>query len=311
MVNLQGGESRSMATSRQALKRISSNIDESIVGIRSGPRPELSPVASAKEIGRTPLRNFGRVEVRQIVPDPEQPRKSFDPAEIERLAESMKEGQIQPIGVRWNPTLTKWMIVHGERRWRAAIKAGLDKIECRFEESDRDSASRLKRQLVENIQRRDLAPLDEANAYNQLMQLNGWTGKQLATELNITTSRVSRALALLDLPDEVQKKVSAGQLSRTSAYEISKVKNPLVQAEIAKRPLTQASAKAATRKLRGKSSKKRSARTPLRFPCENGWTIVATPPKSGGPPNYHQLAEALEQTAADVEARLRSGIRIG
>ena len=299
-----------MASSQQALKQIANNIDESIAGVRSGPKPELSPVASAKEIGRTPLRSFGRVELSRIVSDPEQPRRSFDDGDIEQLAQSMKEGQIQPIGVRWEPDIGKWMIVHGERRWRAALLAGLKTIECRFEKNDLVTAKKLKQQLVENIQRSDLPPLDEANAFNELMLLNGWTGKQLAEELNITPSKVSRTLALLDLPTDVQQKVSDGELSRTSAYELTKLDNPEAQTRIAKVPLTQASAQAATRRARGKATKKRTNSHRLRFICENGWTIVATPPKAGEQPTYHSLAEALDQTVADVHVRIKNNIRL-
>lgn len=303
-----------MASTRSILQEIAPNIDESMGVRRAGVKPKLSPVASSKEIGRTPLRNYGRVEVNRVVPDPDQPRKSFDEGDIRRLASTFKTtGQIQPIGVRWDAAIGKWLVVHGERRWRAAKAAGLETIDCCFEDEDMGHPQRLERQLVENIQRASLEPLDEASAFQELMELRGWNGKQLAEALHINPSKVSRALALLDLPTDVQAKISSGELSRTSAYELTKLDNAEVQRDLATQQLTQDQASKAVRKRRGKPARnKRRAQstTQLRFPCENGWTIVAVPPKDGSCRTYHDLDEALEQTTEDVKARIHSGIHM-
>ena len=81
------------------------------------------------------------------------------------------------------------LLVHGERRWRAAMAAGLNTIDCCFEDDDMDHPERLERQLVENIQRASLEPLDEASVFQELMGLRGWNGKQLAEALPGSQSR--------------------------------------------------------------------------------------------------------------------------
>ncbi len=87
--------------------------------------------------------------------------------------------------------------------------------------------------MVENLLRKDIKPLEEAKAYQSLMQLNGWTGKQVAESINVTTSRISRALSLLDLPKAIQQQIEAGTLAKSSAYEISKLNNNQVQTQLA------------------------------------------------------------------------------
>jgi len=213
-----------MASTRNALEEVSLNVDESMGLRRVEQTATLSPVSSAKDVGRRPLRTFGKVDVDRIVPDPHQPRTEFDEAEIERLAGSIRaHGQLHPIRVRWEEAVGKWIIITGQRRWRATKAAGLPAIDCFFVDGELTEGELREQQLVENLLRTDLKPLEEAKAYQSLMELNGWNGKQVAEALRVTTSRISRALALLDLPEHVQQQVDAGTLPKTSAYEISKL----------------------------------------------------------------------------------------
>src|SRR5205085_642485 len=91
----------------------------------------------------------------------------------------------------------------------------------------------LEQQLIENCLREDLQPIEEAEAFASLMKLNGWTGKRVAQALRVHPSRVSRALALLKLPEEIQEQVTAGLISSRSAYEISRLPNAETQAALA------------------------------------------------------------------------------
>ena len=176
-----------MATTQIKLQQLESNLDESI-GLReqANNRLQLSPVPAPKDVGRRPLRNIGRIQIDQVVPDPAQPRQEFSSESIEQLAESIREkGQLAPIRVRWDSDREKWVIIYGERRWRAARAASLETIDCCFDETDRSSAEVLEQQLVENLLREDLKPIEQARGFSALMELHGWNGKQVAQSLNI------------------------------------------------------------------------------------------------------------------------------
>jgi ParB family chromosome partitioning protein len=223
-----------MASTRTTLEQIGNHLDESM-GVREiDARPKLSPVASPKDVGRRPLRSFGRVDLEMVAPDSEQPRSEFSDEAIQRLAQSIREkGQLHPIRVRWSDEQSKWLIISGERRWRATKAAGLPTIDCFFHKGELGPSDILEQQLVENLLREDLKPLDQARAFAALMDLNGWNGKQVAEALHISASTVSRSLALLDLPSDIQQRIDSGQLAARSAYELGKLPSEITQREIA------------------------------------------------------------------------------
>ena len=216
------------------LERASGNLDESM-GVRGiDLRPTLTPVSDPKDIGRRPLRNVGRVDVNQVVPDPDQPRAEFSDEALDRLAASIRDqGQLAPIRVRWSAELSKWVIIAGERRWRATRRAGLPALDCVFVEGALSRGELLTQQLIENLLREDLRPVEEAKAFRELLSLNDWTGKQLADALRVPASKVTRSLALLDLPDDLQEKVEAGQLPARGAYEIAKLGDDAIRRDLA------------------------------------------------------------------------------
>jgi ParB family chromosome partitioning protein len=130
------------------------------------------------------------------------------------------------------------VILVGERRWRAAKLAGLVELSCLIEEGDLSSDERLMVQLVENALREDLKPVEQAKAYKTLMEAKDWSGNQLAKELHIAQSSVVRALALLDLPAEVQAQVEQGALAATAAAEIARLPEP-ARVEVARAAVDQ------------------------------------------------------------------------
>ncbi len=301
-----------MANTRNALEEVSLNVDESM-GLRRNSRSvQLSPVSSAKDVGRRPLRTFGSVEVDRITPDPNQPRTEFDDADIERLAGSIRaHGQLHPIRVRWDDTIEKWIIVTGERRWRATKASGLPTIDCFFVDRELTKGELREQQLVENLLRTDLRPLEEAKAYQSLMELNGWNGKQVAEALRVTTSRVSRSLALLDLPLEVQRQVDAGTLPKTSAYEISKLDDHGQQTKLATQAasgkLSHAKTVQQIKQRRGK--KAATSRTGIHqvFFSERGLKITVT---ASTKENYHEIELALSEALEEVQHRIRNNIKL-
>lgn len=300
-----------MATTRSTLAQISGNLDESL-GVRlEESQPRLSPMASQKDVGRRPLRNFGRVDVNLVIPDPEQPRVEFSEEAIERLAESIRDkGQLTPIRVRWSPDLEKWVIISGERRWRATRHAGVPTIECYFHEGDLAKSEILEQQLIENLLREDLTPLEEAKAYRSLIALNSWTGKRVAEALRVPPSKVSRALALLQLPTDIQESIEAGRIASSTAYELSKLDNVEVMRKLADQAMTGkllgADALSEVRKRRGKP--KHAARgTRQVFVSEGGWRVTVTAPKKG---SYHEVEQALQSALDEVQTRIQNGMRL-
>jgi ParB family chromosome partitioning protein len=153
----------------------------------------------------------------QLEPDPQQPRQEFDRDGLARLAVSMgKFSQLQPVLVRKEGT--RFVLVTGERRWRAAKLAGMATIQCLVCKSG-DVRSV---QLVENLLREDLQPIEQAKAYYAMMIKEGWSVRELGRNIHVEHSRISKAFKLLKLPADVQKAIDEGKIPPTNAYEIAK-----------------------------------------------------------------------------------------
>lgn len=146
----------------------------------------------------------------QLSPNPFQPRSDFDQEKLDELAQSIKEhGIIQPIVVRH--VEGKYQIVAGERRWRAAQIAGLEKVPVVVKEMD--DASMMQMALIENVQREDLNPMEEALAYKRLMEEFELKQDEVASRVGKSRSTVANSVRLLNLPEEVQNLVSQGNIS--------------------------------------------------------------------------------------------------
>ena len=150
------------------------------------------------------------VRINEVEPNTAQPRKAFDPAELEALAESINlYGVIQPITVRSIDGM--YQIVTGERRWRAARMAGLSEIPVIITTADDKKAAELA--LVENIQRSDLNPIEEAMGFAALIDEYGLTQEEAAKRIGKSRSAVTNSLRLLNLPESVRKMIENGELS--------------------------------------------------------------------------------------------------
>lgn len=301
-----------MASTRNALEEVSLNVDESMGRRRSTRATQLSPVSSAKDVGRRPLRTFGSVEVNRIIADPKQPRTEFDDDEIQRLAGSIRaHGQLHPIRVRWDGEVEKWIIVTGERRWRATIAAGLPAIDCYFVDGEVTESELREQQLVENLLRSDLKPMEEAKAIQSLMELNDWNGKQVAKALRVTTSRISRSLALLDLPPEIQQQVDAGTLPKSSAYEISKLGNSEQQTKLATQAasgeLSHSQTVKQIKQRRGKKATKPRSGIHQVFLSERGLKVTVS---AASKVNYHEVELAITEALEEVRHRIRNNIKL-
>ncbi len=164
-----------------------------------------------RDLAPVPGARFGEIAVDSIVPNPKQPRQSFDEEALEELKASIQEvGFLQPIVVREIGN-QKYELVMGERRWRAAQALGRDTIPAIIRDT-RDEAM-LRDALLENIHRADLNPLEEAAAYQQLLEEFGVTHEELARRIGRSRPQISNTIRLLNLPGPVQRRVAAGVLS--------------------------------------------------------------------------------------------------
>jgi ParB family transcriptional regulator, chromosome partitioning protein len=185
---------------------------------------DLAPVPGAR---------FAEIPVEDIVPNAKQPRQVFDEEALEELKASIREvGFLQPIVVR--PTdREKYELVMGERRWRAAQALGRESIPAIVRET-RDDAM-LRDALLENVHRADLNPLEEAAAYQQLLEEFGATHDELARRIGRSRPQISNTIRLLNLPPQVQRRVAAGVLSAGHARALLALDDPEVQDRLALR----------------------------------------------------------------------------
>lgn len=188
-----------------------------------------STVAGSERVRAEGLRE---IPIEHIRPNPEQPRRSFAPEALEELAASIREkGVLQPLILRLDPGLPgHYQIVAGERRWRAAQMAKIHSLPAVLR--DLSDAEVLEIAIVENIQRADLNPLEEALGYRQLMDRFGHTQEAMAQALGKSRSHIANLLRLLGLPAEVQDHLREGRLSAGHARALITAENP---SELARR----------------------------------------------------------------------------
>jgi len=187
---------------------------------------ELSPAIVSLLSPDSPTRSVGVriVPIDHIEPNPEQPRLAFNQVTLDELAASIREhGVLQPILVRpIGPN--RYQLIAGERRWRSSRLAGLDSIPALIEEIDDDTA--LEISIIENLQREDISPLDEAAMYDRMVSEHGYSIRKLADKLGKDKGYVENRLRLADAPDEVRQLVSLRKDTLSHAYELMKVDDP-------------------------------------------------------------------------------------
>lgn len=167
------------------------------------------------EVG--PLKATATLPISKIKPNPGQPRKEFDQEKLEELADSIRQhGVLQPILVRKQGS--EYQIVAGERRYQASKLAGLKEIPAVVRDITDEEVFQLA--LIENLQRADLNPVEEAQGMKELIDQNGWTQEQLAKVLSKSRSAVANTLRLLDLPEEVQTLLAQGDITAGHARAI-------------------------------------------------------------------------------------------
>lgn len=183
-----------------------------------GTRLEADAGHAPKTVGVTPLHSARTIAVSRIVADPSQPRRTFDEEELDHLAASLRDaGQREAIRVRWDAKQDRYVIVSGERRWRAAQRAGLTTLLAIIDGDEMTNDRILEMQMIENCLRADLSAVEAGRAYRTLMTTWNCTQKELAARLHVSESKVTRSLQSLDLPAEVQREIVRGKRGGTTA----------------------------------------------------------------------------------------------
>jgi ParB family chromosome partitioning protein len=190
---------------------------QALLGEAARPAPAQGAEASQSRGG------VREIEIARIRPNPEQPRVQFDEDALDELADSIRErGVLQPILLR--PDGEDFQIIAGERRWRAAQRARLHAIPAIVREIDESTTAELA--LIENIQRLDLNPLEEAEGYRQLIKRHGHTQDDVGRIVHKSRSHVANLLRLLDLPEFVRQSLLKGDISMGHARAVATADDP-------------------------------------------------------------------------------------
>jgi ParB family chromosome partitioning protein len=263
--------------------------------------------------GRAKLTGACVIEVDRIVADPDQPRKTFSDESIDQLAASLKSrGQLVPILVRWTPEVDRYTIVDGERRFRAAERAGLANLAA-VDVTDKSAGDVLEIQLVTNALREDVPAVEQARSWQRLMEAKGLSQRELAELLGYDHTTITRALGLLNLPEPIQAAVDAGQIRPQTGYELSRIEDPEEQATLAEeakagrlkrddlRKTVKASKSRSGQSEKGRGPKAKPLPTERSFKAPGGSKVVVTNRKGVSTVAW---VEALRAALEDGEARL-------
>lgn len=218
----------------------------------------------------------GLARLSEIQPRKDQPRKNFDLESLQQLADSIAEhGLLQPVVVR-EALGGYYEIIAGERRWRAAKMAGLSEIPVTILTADDRKASELA--IIENVQREDLNPMEEAQAYKKLQEEYGLTQDKVASAVGKSRSAVANTLRLLDLPEEAGALVATGKLSEGHAKVLlgTTYEEDLIKAakEVAEKGLSVRETEALVKRLNAASAAEEAEETLKDFPVKVNYTKV-------------------------------------
>ena len=252
---------------------------------------------------------LGHIAVGQIVAD-KQARTQFHEEKLRELAESFKSvGQQQPAIVRWDAVRGKYVLIAGERRWRAAKIASLDTLLCQVAPEGIAEAEVRELQLIENLQRENLNDIELAHAYRDYLKNAGGTAKDLAKRIGRHPSTVTRCLKLLELPQDVQKQVADGRIPKSVARELSRLDSETEQRELLAANQTEKLDIGDT--ARRASQKSRKRRKPQRvrqvFQPGDGWAFVVTGTK---PTTYAAMREAAERVLEEITVREENNVAL-
>ena len=262
--------------------------------------PTGSTVISTRDGGGTGT-GLQEISVSSIDPNPNQPRNHFDEDSLAELSASIKAiGLLQPVLVRPSSTPDRFELIAGERRWRASKRAGLSTIPAIVRVTD--DVSSVEQALVENLHRQDLTPLEEAAAYQQLLEDFSMTHEQVASKVGKSRSAITNSLRLLTLPPTIQQYIAEGRLSAGHAKALLSTPDRALQESLARAAVEQGLT------VRGLEEAVRNAVNPgassTSVAPKPG--AIGTKPKPGTPgkisvvkePGLHELEDLLSEHLA-------------
>jgi ParB family transcriptional regulator, chromosome partitioning protein len=312
-----------MSKDKDLLAQIRGHVAESIGAGRGAIPGGAADVASDRPTqndGRGRLKGAAEIEVARIVRDPGQPREDFESpealADLASLTESVRaRGVLQPIRVRWDEGQGMYVLIAGERRLRAARGAGRPTVPCIIHEGPLSEADIVYDQIAENIFRRDLNGMEQARGFKRLMDARGWSARRLAEELHIDHERVSEAVRLLGLPEDIQEQVEAGAIPPSTAAALTRAPDEATVRELASRAargeLTRDEVKATVRRAqaegsrdrtKGRGAKSKPRKVTSRTFKAAGYRIAVENRRGVEPVT---LATALRDVLGQVEAELQ------
>ena len=234
----------------------------------------------------------------KIEPNPDQPRRDFDPEELEELAESIRtHGIIQPLTVREMPN-GYYQIIAGERRWRASRLAGLTEVPVRVIEADDRRTAELA--LVENLQREDLNPIEEAKGYRTLIEEYGLTQEEAAKSVGRSRPAITNAMRLLSLSAPVLEMVEKGELSAGHARALVPISDEKLQWEAANEVKNKNLSVRKTEQLAARLTKEPKAEKPANDPLAVDYSAEVS----------NQLTAALGRRVRLVDGKKTGRIEI-
>lgn len=242
----------------------------------------------------------------ELMPDPNQPRQKFDREAIERLAISIRaRGILVPLRVRRDDERDCWRVILGESRLRAARLAGLTHLPCVLVDRPACEADILGDQILENVARDDLRPMELARSLQRLKQLKQCTAQVLARDLGLSGAGITRAEALLTLPAQMQEAVDDGRLPESSAYELSRLEDEELRCtlfrEIVAGRLSRDETAEAVRGSIGKRTAPKTARLPVEL--EDGVRVTITSPTPLTPAALAKVIGQLRQAIKERSER--------
>jgi len=260
--------------------------------------PSLHVVGNAEPASIAPL----KVGVYDIVANPFQPRRDFDEAEIDTLADSLQQhGLLQPVIVRRIDE--RYQLVAGERRLRAAIKAGWAEVPVQVVEADDRQTAEIA--IVENLQRKDLNPLEKAASFQRYLESYAATQEELAQRLQIDRSTIANLIRLLELPAEVQHSVRAGSISQGHARALLPLGDEREQLAVCRRVIEEGLSVRAVESLVQDTIRAADTGPVNVVPSDGG---PATPPAKRGSQHLASIEHEL-RTALGAKVDVRQGTK--
>ena len=267
-------------------------------------QPELR-VVGGEDTNRIAGAGLEEISVYEIDNNPFQPRQEFNAAEIDSLAESIKEhGLLQPIVVR--RVDNRYQLIAGERRLRAATKAGFQHVTARIREADDRQVAELA--IVENLQRKDLNALEKAASFQRYLSTYGGTQEELAARLKINRSTVANLIRLLELPEEVRQALRTGGISQGHARALLPLGEEHEQVAFAKRIFVEQLSVRET-ESQVKEMIQRADADPLSVVTADSESTATSEPKPQPTREHLQSLEQQFRTALGTKVDIRQGAK--